>query len=142
MLTVAFDTLLTAALLYVAYLAWRRAWLGRVATVVAVLAFLALTAALVQRGVTAGRWPLTNQFEFALLFCWAALGGYLLLERAGHQRVLGAFVAPVVVALASYALLGLSPVEQAVRPLGSPQSSRLSGRCLLFCARFGSRFTC
>jgi cytochrome c-type biogenesis protein CcsB len=116
-LTASFDALLTAALLYVAYLGWRRTWLGRTATAVATLAFLGFSAGLVLRGLEAGRWPLTNRFEFALLFSWATLGAYLLLEGTGYPRPLGAFVLPIVVGLASYALLILSPAEQAVRPL-------------------------
>lgn len=115
--TASFDALLIAALLYIAYLGWRRPWLGRSATAVAVLAFLGLTAGLVLRGVEAGHWPLTNRFEFALLFCWATLGANLLLERAGYPQSLGAFVMPIAVGLASYALLILSPAEQAIRPL-------------------------
>ena len=112
-----FDALLTAALLYIAYLGWRRAWLGRIATAIAALGFLGLSAGLTLRGVEAGHWPLTNHFEFALLFGWATLGAYLLLEWTGYPRSLGAFVMPVVVGLTSYALLSLSPAEQAIRPL-------------------------
>ncbi len=116
-LTTSFDALLAAALLYIAYLGWRRVWLGRAATAVAALALVGFSAGLVLRGAEAGHWPLTSRFEFALVFCWTTLGVYLLLEWTGHSRSLGAFVLPIVVGLASYALLVLSPAEQAVRPL-------------------------
>jgi cytochrome c-type biogenesis protein CcsB len=115
--TASFDALLTAALLYVAYLGWRRAWLGRTATAVALLAFLGLSAGLVLRGLEADRWPLTGRFEFALVFSWATLGVYLLLEWMGHPRSLGAFVMPIVVGLACHALLILPPAAQVARPL-------------------------
>jgi cytochrome c-type biogenesis protein CcsB len=116
-LTIAFDLLLAAATLYLAFLAWNRARLGQVATAVAGVAFLGLTAGLVAWGVTAGHWPLTTRFEFALLFAWATLGTYLALEWMRHQRTFGAFVLPVAVGLASYALMALAPDAASSRPL-------------------------
>jgi cytochrome c-type biogenesis protein CcsB len=114
-LVIGFDALLAAALLYVAYMAWPGAWLGRVATAVAGLAFLLVTTGFVLRGVAAGHWPLTNRSEFTLLFGWATLGVYLWLERASGERIFGAFVTPLAAGLVSYALVGLA--EQTIRPL-------------------------
>lgn len=117
MLNIGFDALLAATLLYLAYLAWQRLWLGQVAAAAAGLALLVLAAGLVLRGVAAGRWPLTSHFEFALLFGWATLAAYLLLERATRQPVFGAFVTPLAVGMLSYALLGFPSAERVARPV-------------------------
>jgi len=53
-------------------------WLDLVPVIVATAAWAALTVGLVARGLSAGHWPLTNRYEFALCFAWAILGIYLL----------------------------------------------------------------
>ena len=44
----------------------------------AAAAWAALTFGLITRGLSAGHWPLTNRYEFALCFAWAIVGIYLL----------------------------------------------------------------
>jgi cytochrome c-type biogenesis protein CcsB len=55
--------------------------LNLAAVVAAIVAWAALTIGLVQRGLSAGHWPLTDRYEFGLCFTWAIIGLYLL-QRA------------------------------------------------------------
>jgi cytochrome c-type biogenesis protein CcsB len=81
-----------------------RRWLGWVATATLAVTWALLTAGLAQRGLGAGHWPLTNQFEFGLGWLWATLSIYLLLEVGWHQRQAGPFVMVVALGVATYAL--------------------------------------
>jgi ABC-type transport system involved in cytochrome c biogenesis permease subunit len=56
-----------------------------------------LTDGLVQRGLEAGHWPLTNRYEFALCFAWAIVAVYLLLEAGWRERRAGPFVLAVAI---------------------------------------------
>lgn len=86
------------------------------ATGLAVVAWAALTAGLVVRGLKAGHWPLTNRYEFTLCFVWATLAVYLLLEASGRDQRVGAFVMLVALLLATYAQT--RPAEaKLIRPL-------------------------
>jgi cytochrome c-type biogenesis protein CcsB len=89
---------------------------GRLATGTAVGAWMALTGGLVARGVEAGHWPLTNQYEFALCFAWTILMVYLLLESSWRERRAGPFVLAVALLVATYALTRPAD-EKAVAPL-------------------------
>lgn len=69
-----------------------RRWRERVlngGTIVMGLGFLALTAAIVARGIDAGRFPLANLYESLLWFAWATMGGFLFLSIAYGVRQLG-----------------------------------------------------
>jgi cytochrome c-type biogenesis protein CcsB len=46
-----------------------------------VVGFLALTSAIVTRGIESERFPLSNLYESLLWFAWAIMGGYLFLSR-------------------------------------------------------------
>jgi len=75
-----FGLYLAAALIYIAYAAarWERA--GQLATVVAWLGVAANTAALVARGVAAGRVPYVTMYEYLMAFAWALAAIYLIFE--------------------------------------------------------------
>jgi len=75
-----FGLYLAAALIYVAYTAsrWERA--GQLATLVAWLGVAANTAALVARGVAAGRVPYVTMYEYLMAFAWALAAIYLIFE--------------------------------------------------------------
>jgi cytochrome c-type biogenesis protein CcsB len=75
-----------------------------------------LFAALAARGVTAGHWPLTTRYEFALCFAWAILGVYLLLELRWRDRRAGAFVMAAALLVMTFALLRPAE-EKAIHPL-------------------------
>lgn len=56
---------------------------------VMVIGFVALTAAIIYRGVESARFPLSNLYESLLWFAWAIMGGYLLVSRAYDLKQLG-----------------------------------------------------
>jgi hypothetical protein len=53
------------------------------------LAFAAVTAAIITRGIDAQRFPLANLYESLLWFAWATMGAYLALAKAYGVRQLG-----------------------------------------------------
>ncbi|MCA9813798.1 MAG: c-type cytochrome biogenesis protein CcsB [Cyanobacteriota/Melainabacteria group bacterium] len=59
----------------------RREIMVKVASFVLIVGFLALTIAIVARGVEAQRFPLSNLYESLLWFAWATMGGYIWLRR-------------------------------------------------------------
>ena len=64
-------------------------WLLRTASMVMAFGFVALTIAIVARGLEAHRFPLSNLYESLLWFAWATMGAYLLLARSFAVRQLG-----------------------------------------------------
>ncbi|MCR5296120.1 MAG: c-type cytochrome biogenesis protein CcsB [Clostridiales bacterium] len=71
------------------------------------------TAALVIRGIAAGRVPMTNQYEFATCFAWALCLVSLVFIRKYRFSVLGVFAVPVVFLIMGYAAMQ----NREVRPL-------------------------
>ncbi len=116
MLTLAYALLGLALLTYTAHLLRGGHRTGRIATGLAVAAWAFLTAGLVQRGLAAGHWPLTNRYEFALCFVWAILAVYLLLEASWRERRAGAFVLGVALLIATYAVTRPA-TDRAIAPL-------------------------
>jgi cytochrome c-type biogenesis protein CcsB len=53
----------------------------RIACGVMIVGFVALTVAIITRGIEAGRFPLANLYESLLWFAWAVMGAYLLLQK-------------------------------------------------------------
>src|SRR5205814_6662998 len=64
-----------------AFKRWR-ALMVKVASIVMIVGFVALTIAIIARGVESGRFPLANLYESLLWFAWAVMGGYLFLQRS------------------------------------------------------------
>ena len=60
-----------AMILYFLFVAIRKENLAKAAGILQGTALLLHTAALVFRGIEAGRIPMTNQYEFATCFAWA-----------------------------------------------------------------------
>jgi cytochrome c-type biogenesis protein CcsB len=120
----AYAVLWLAIAAYVVNLVRGRRWTGYLATGLAAVAWCLLTAGLVQRGLAAGHWPLTNRYEFALCFAWTIVTVYLLLEaswrerRAGPSMSLraGPFVLAVALLVATYAVTRPAD-ERAIAPL-------------------------
>lgn len=74
-------------------------WTGRLGTALAWLAWAFLTASLAARIAATHRPPYTSMWEYQVAFSWAILLFYLLFERWSGQRAVGAFIAPVPLAL-------------------------------------------
>jgi len=75
-----FGLYLGAALVYVLYAASRWERVGQFATAVAWLGLGANTAALVARGIAAGRVPYVTMYEYLMAFAWAVAAVYLIFE--------------------------------------------------------------
>jgi ABC-type transport system involved in cytochrome c biogenesis permease subunit len=103
---------------------WRvGAWLGAAGVAI-------LSGALAARGLRAGYWPLTNQYEFALAFALGtALVALLLDGRQGEKQnqpdkspateafATRATAMAMAAALVAYARLGLPALKRAIQPL-------------------------
>ena len=74
------------------------------------LGFVFQTAFLSVRGEALGRCPLTNLFEVFIFVAWSVSLIYLLIGPAYRLSLMGAFTAPLVFGLQSYALL--SPIDR------------------------------
>jgi ABC-type transport system involved in cytochrome c biogenesis permease subunit len=116
MFKLAYVVLWLALAAYVAHRVSRKRWTSWVATGTTFVAWGLLTAGLVERGLEAGHWPLTNRYEFALCFVWAIVAIYLLLEVSWRERGAGAFVLAMVLLVATYTITRPSG-EQATAPL-------------------------
>jgi cytochrome c-type biogenesis protein CcsB len=67
----------------------RKDAMQKIGVVVTVIGFLTLTAAIVDRGIEAQRFPLANLYESLLWFAWATMGCFLLLEKTYGVKQLG-----------------------------------------------------
>ena len=81
--------------------------------------FILHTAALVLRGIGAGHWPMTNQYEFATSFAWAICLVSLIFIRKYHFPVLGAFSSPLILLMIGYAALQNREVRELMPSLRS-----------------------
>ena len=77
------------------------------------------TAVLVLRGLGAKRWPMTNQYEFAVSFAWALCLVSLIFIRKYHFPVLGAFASPLILLMIGYAALQNREVRELMPSLRS-----------------------
>lgn len=75
--------------------------------------FLVHTAAIVARGIGAGRVPLANQYEFATAFAWGIALIFMLFERKYPHRAMGTFITPLLFLIIGYAAMQ----NREVRPL-------------------------
>jgi cytochrome c-type biogenesis protein CcsB len=59
------------------------------AEIVLIVGFIALTVAIITRGIEAQRFPLANLYESLLWFAWATMGGFIYVSRAYGIHQLG-----------------------------------------------------
>jgi cytochrome c-type biogenesis protein CcsB len=91
--------------------------LSRVATVLTVIAVVALGASLLLRGIVVGRGPWGNMFEFTVAFSFSMVGGFLLLARRYAIASIGFIPLGVALALLLYASSLPSEIEPLVPAL-------------------------
>ena len=92
-----------AMAIHFVFLAIRKEKLSKLALLVQLVGLILHTAAIVCRGIAAGRLPLTNQYEFATSFAWGLCLVSLVFVRRFRFPVLGAFVAPLICLIIGYA---------------------------------------
>ena len=108
-----------AMILYFTFIAVKRDGLSKVAVYLQCGGFLLHTAALVCRGIGAGRLPLTNQYEFATCFAWGLCLVSLIFIIRFRFPVLGAFAAPVIFLVIGYAAMQSREVRELMPALRS-----------------------
>ena len=117
--TIVMVAYFAAMILYFAFIAVKKDGLARVAVGLQIAGFALHTAALVCRGIGAGRLPLTNQYEFATSFAWGLCLVSLVFVIRFKFPVLGAFAAPVIFLIIGYAAMQSKAVNDLMPALRS-----------------------
>ncbi|HEX3429238.1 MAG TPA: hypothetical protein VHS36_10555, partial [Candidatus Limnocylindrales bacterium] len=94
--------------------------LGRAAAAITATGFGCLLAYLIVRGITVGRGPWGNMFEFSVAFATSVTGGYLYLSRRYPIRAIGFIPTGVSLALLLYASSLPSSISQLMPALQNP----------------------
>ena len=92
-----------AMIAYLFFIAMKNEKAGKIAGYLQVFGLLLHTAALILRGIAAGRVPMTNQYEFSTCFAWALCLVSLVFIFRYQFTVLGVFATPVVLLIMGYA---------------------------------------
>lgn len=117
--TAAMVMYLAAMVLYFIFFAMKKEQAAKIAGIVITAAFVLHTAALIVRGVGAGRLPLTNQYEFATSFAWGICLCFLVFVHKYHFQALGTFVTPVIFFVIGYAAMQSREVRELMPALRS-----------------------
>ena len=107
--TIAFALYALSLVVYFAALFARREKWADSAFVLAVLGFLAHTAALILRTATSGHAPFTNMFESLSFLSWAVVLALIVFGRTSRVPRLGPYLMLIVVALVALASSPLMP---------------------------------
>ena len=108
-----------AMILYFVFFTVKKEKAAKLAGMVMACGFLMHSAALVSRGIGAGRLPLTNQYEFATSFAWGIALCFLIFLWRFHFDALGTFVTPVIIVVIGYAALQNKEVRELMPALKS-----------------------
>ena len=115
---------ITAMMLYITYLAFKKTPIGVVATTVTIVGWFSQTLAILMRwkefadlsgmGILRSV-PLTNLYESMSFFVWCLILGYLIIEFKFKNRSFGAFITPI--AGLVLAFIDLTGVSKEIQPL-------------------------
>jgi cytochrome c-type biogenesis protein CcsB len=108
-----------ATILYFLFIGLKKDGVAKTALLVQTVGFALHTAALVCRGLGAGRIPLTNQYEFSTSFAWGLCLVSLIFIQKYKFPVIGAFAAPVILLLIGYAAMQSREVKALMPALRS-----------------------
>ncbi len=117
--TITLIMYLAAMLIYFIFIAAKKDAVSKVAATVHIAGLVIHTAAIVVRGIAAGRLPLTNQYEFASAFAWGLSLVSLLFIVKFKFPVLGAFAAPVTFLIIGYAAMQSKTIHSLMPALKS-----------------------
>ena len=106
-------------ILYFIFIAAKKEAFSKIAVYLHLGALVLHTAALVCRGIGAGRLPLTNQYEFATAFAWGLALVSLIFILRFRFPVLGAFATPVMFLVIGYAAMQSKDVHELMPALQS-----------------------
>ncbi|MBQ6550627.1 MAG: c-type cytochrome biogenesis protein CcsB [Lachnospiraceae bacterium] len=110
---------LITMLLYFFFVIFKKTPLAKAAGGFQAAGLLIHTAALVLRGIAAGRLPMTNQYEFATCFAWGLCLVSLIFIVKFRFPVLGAFSAPVTFLIIGYAAMQSREIHELMPALQS-----------------------
>ena len=108
-----------AMILFFVYIAIKKDPVAKIAIGLQLAGLVLHTAALICRGIGAGRLPFTNQYEFATSFAWALCLVSLIFIRKYRFPVLGAFSSPLILLMIGYAALQSREVKELMPSLRS-----------------------
>ncbi|MBQ7737193.1 MAG: c-type cytochrome biogenesis protein CcsB [Oscillospiraceae bacterium] len=117
-----FGTLIVYFLAVVAHflaLAFRKEQIIRAAWAVFYAGFALNTVFIIARGVTAGRLPLSNQFEFATAFAWCIALMAIVLHRGVREPWIGALTSAAAFLILSFAALQPRKISELMPALRS-----------------------
>ncbi len=90
-------TMVAACGTYTGFAVSKRRWVGQLGTGLFSLAYLLLTAFLIDRWLLVGRAPWSNMFESITMVLWTACGLYVVLEQVYRTRALGLMMTLMIV---------------------------------------------
>lgn len=108
-----------AMVLFFLFVVAKKERFAKIAVVVQMVGLVLHTAALVCRGIGAGRLPMTNQYEFATSFAWGLSLVSLIFILRFKFPTLGAFAAPVIILVIGYAAMQSREVRELMPSLRS-----------------------
>ena len=108
-----------AMILFFLFIAAKHDRFAKAAILVQIAGLLLHTAALICRGVGAGRLPMTNQYEFAASFAWGLSLVSLIFILRFKFPMLGAFASPVTILVIGYAAMQSREVRELMPSLRS-----------------------
>ena len=117
--TIVMISYFAAMIAYFVYVASKKDIISKVAFGIQVFGFVLHTAAIICRGIGAGRLPLTNQYEFATSFAWGLCLLSLVFILRFRFYVMGAFISPVVFLMIGYAAMQSKEVRELMPALRS-----------------------
>ena len=117
--TVTMILYFASMIFYFLFVAVKKELLSRIALALQALGFILHTAALICRGIGAGRLPMTNQYEFATSFAWGICLVSLIFIIRFHFPVLGTFASPVMFLIIGYAFMQSKEVHELMPALRS-----------------------
>lgn len=131
---------LTAMLLFFVFFSMKKDKAAQLANIIMYAAFILHTAALIVRGIGAGRLPMTNQYEFATSFAWGICFCYIVFSCKYQFKALGTFVVPVIFLLIGYAAMQSREVKELMPALRSNWLALHVSTAILAYGSFGVAF--
>ncbi len=117
--TIAMVLYFASMIMFFIFFALKKEMPSKIASVLLTAAFVLHTAALVTRGIGAGRLPLTNQYEFATSFAWGLALVLIIFVWKYKFRALAVFAVPVIFLLIGYAAMQSKDVKELMPALRS-----------------------
>ncbi|MCR4676384.1 MAG: c-type cytochrome biogenesis protein CcsB [Sphaerochaetaceae bacterium] len=117
--TIVLITYFLSMAFYFLYVVGKKKIYSRLGLGLQILGLVLHTAAIICRGIGAGRLPLTNQYEFASAFAWGLCLISLIFILIYRFYTLGAFASPVFLVMTGYAALLDNQVRELMPALRS-----------------------